>query len=578
MGAKKARIVIVGAGMAGLTAANKLCTSARSGELFEVVVVEGGNRIGGRIHTSELMGDRIEMGATWIHGIGGSPVYRIAQEIGALHSTKPWERMDGFPEEPITVAEGGVLLDPSLVESISELYLNLMDFAKGKPLQADNDDGDVSGRCCRQELYDIANEAAAAATEVEDISVGSFLRRGLNAYWASRSNTGNADFCGNGSSTTWSRESLEEAIFAMDENTERTYTSAGDLFHLSFNAEREYELFPDEEITIAKGYSSVIEALASVLPPGVIRLGQKVKKIEWLQDGTKPRWPPVEADGGPVKLHFEDGYFIFADHVIVTVSLGVLKAGIREEAAGGGLFTPQLPFFKRDAISRLGFGVVNKLFLHLADEKEEDDKDEVDGKTSSSPEFPFLQLVFDQSSKSLKKGKIPLWMRSTVSVCPIYKKSRVLLSWFAGEEALELESLKEEDVSKGVSTTLAAFDATDWLLLRHRHDSHNYHNRNGVSNGIDGGSRLKFDRVLKSGWGMDPLFLGSYSYVAVGSSSDDLDSLAEPLPRASVEGQVPPLQILFAGEATDRTHYSTTHGAYLSGLREANRLLQHYCC
>ncbi|KAG9455608.1 hypothetical protein H6P81_000116 [Aristolochia fimbriata] len=577
MGAKKARIVIVGAGMAGLAAANRLCTAARSAEVFEVVVVEGGNRIGGRIHTSEFMGDRIEMGATWIHGIGGSPVYRIARETGALTSTQPWERMDGFPEQPITVAEGGLLLDPSLVDSVSELYLNLMDFAKGKPLLWPADDDDDDGRRRRKELYDIAHEAAAAApaAEVEDVSVGSFLRRGLDAYWASRRDGGNADFCGK-----WSRESLEETIFAMHENTERTYTSAGDLLHLSFNAEREYELFPDEEITIAKGYSSVIEALASVLPQGVIRLGRKVKSIEWLPEGTRPRRRSVEDDDdddGPVKLHFEDGTSMFADHVIVTVSLGVLKAGIGEEAPGGGLFAPQLPYFKIDAISKLGFGVVNKLFLHLADETNEEEE-VVRGKVSSSPEFPFLQLVFEHSSKSLKQGKIPWWMRRTVSVCPIYKKSRVLLSWFAGEEALELESLKEDEVRKGVTTTLSSFDATDWLSLRHRHESHHYHNRNEVWNGIEGGSPLKLGDVLKSGWGRDPLFLGSYSYVAVGSSGDDLDSLAEPLPRAPIEGEVPPLQILFAGEATDRTHYSTTHGAYLSGLREANRLLHHYCC
>lgn len=33
-------------------------------------------------------------------------------------------------------------------------------------------------------------------------------------------------------------------------------------------------------------------------------------------------------------------------------------------------------------------------------------------------------------------------------------------------------------------------------------------------------------------------------------------------------------QVLFAGEATHPSHYSTTHGALLTGLREAKRLLE----
>ncbi|KAF5203442.1 Spermine oxidase [Thalictrum thalictroides] len=88
---------------------------------------------------------------------------------------------------------------------------------------------------------------------------------------------------------------------------------------------------------------------------------------------------------------------------------------------------------------------------------------------------------------------------------------------------------------------------------------------------------FSFTKLLKSQWGTNPLFKGSYSYVAAGSCGDDLDSMAKSLPGISKDG-VPPLRILFAGEMIHRTHYSTTHGAYFSGIREANRLLQLYQC
>nr|DAD44429.1 TPA_asm: hypothetical protein HUJ06_002659 [Nelumbo nucifera] len=323
MVAKKPRIVIIGAGMAGLTAANLLYKATRSKDLFELCVVEGGTRIGGRIHTSEFGGDRIEMGATWIHGIGGSPVHKIAQEIQALHSEQPWECMDGSSQDPVTIAEGGLELDPSLVDTISSLYRKMMDFAQGKLIQA-NDEVDY---------YRIATKALQNCKRngcLAELSIGSFLRQALDAYWALTIEGEDDKESGN-----WSRKLLEEAIYAMNENTERTYTSADDLLNLDFNAESEYRQFPDEEITIAKGYLSIIESLASVLPAGVIQLGRKVKKIEWKPQGLRSSEIDNGCDSKPVKLHLEDGSTMSADHVIVTVSLGVLKAAIREDSGTG---------------------------------------------------------------------------------------------------------------------------------------------------------------------------------------------------------------------------------------------------
>ena len=70
------RIVIVGAGIAALAAAEEL----RVRGFENVVILEARDRVGGRIWTSSI-GDGIpvELGATWIHGIRGNPVHEIAE-------------------------------------------------------------------------------------------------------------------------------------------------------------------------------------------------------------------------------------------------------------------------------------------------------------------------------------------------------------------------------------------------------------------------------------------------------------------------------------------------------------------
>nr|ACU23075.1 unknown [Glycine max] len=66
-------------------------------------------------------------------------------------------------------------------------------------------------------------------------------------------------------------------------------------------------------------------------------------------------------------------------------------------------------------------------------------------------------------------------------------------------------------------------------------------------------------------WGKDHFAYGSYSYVAVGSSGDDYDILAE---------SVGDGRVFFAGEATNKQHPATMHGAFLSGMREAANILR----
>lgn len=69
--------IVVGAGVAGLTAARLLGDSGR-----RVVILEARDRIGGRLHTDRGNGRTTDLGASWIHGITDSPVAATAESLG----------------------------------------------------------------------------------------------------------------------------------------------------------------------------------------------------------------------------------------------------------------------------------------------------------------------------------------------------------------------------------------------------------------------------------------------------------------------------------------------------------------
>jgi monoamine oxidase len=68
---------------------------------------------------------------------------------------------------------------------------------------------------------------------------------------------------------------------------------------------------------------------------------------------------------------------------------------------------------------------------------------------------------------------------------------------------------------------------------------------------------------LVTRWASDPFAQGTYPFPRVGARGDDHVILARPVGR-----------LLFAGEATHPLQNGFVHGAYLTGLREAQRILR----
>ncbi|CAH1274053.1 SMOX [Branchiostoma lanceolatum] len=85
MATMRPQIVIVGAGIAGLSAAVELTKAG----FTDVTVLEAMDRPGGRAHTVTALGiENLELGATWLHGDKDNPLYTLAQQNNLLRDNE----------------------------------------------------------------------------------------------------------------------------------------------------------------------------------------------------------------------------------------------------------------------------------------------------------------------------------------------------------------------------------------------------------------------------------------------------------------------------------------------------------
>ena len=246
----------------------------------------------------------------------------------------------------------------------------------------------------------------------------------------------------------------------------------------------------------------------------VMPLGGYRRVVEHLADGldihTAQPVQRIEQGADGVTVHTSSDSFT-GTHAIVTVPLGVLKASAIE-------LDPPLPAAHLEAIERVGFGALEKVVLAY-----ERAVWQVDGQPthitivdSPRPEWP---VILDLST----------WYGVPVVV-----------GMATGAYGRSLAAMPEAARVAALHDTICAIG------------------------GPDTPDPIAF---ATTSWATDPFVLGCYANIAPGTEpgqhAADLTALATPHGR-----------VLFAGEHTCERGTSTVDSAWITGVREASRLLQ----
>lgn len=220
--------------------------------------------------------------------------------------------------------------------------------------------------------------------------------------------------------------------------------------------------------------------------------------------------------GAPVRAirRAEDGVEVQLEGETVVGSHVIVTVPLGVLQAGSIEFEPPLPPAKRDAIARTGFGSFEKIVLAWDEPWWGDESFDLLYYAGTGGARRFSSW-FDMSAPTgvptlacLYSGRWAQVAQDTMTDAQLVERALAVLSEAAGVQ-------------------LPA--PTDSVVTR---------------------------------WSSDPFARGSYSYAKLGQQPRDVGVLAEP-----VDGRV-----LFAGEATDAASPATVHGAFRSGLREAQRI------
>lgn len=385
----------------------------------------------------------------------------------------------------------------------------------------------------------------------------------------------------------------------------------GDLRQISHLSYSEYEECEGvvELVNLQHGYGSLLRALVKGLPledDNFLRLKTAVRRVEPLMrscDGKQV--PKVKLLTRKLSYDVEDEEELakdfealddeeeededeveehLFDHVIVTSSLGFLKEQLQlEEKKSRSFFGFCLPPEKTALITALGFGTIAKIFLHFERPfwREGERGFQVLWTPRSSQFGDQHSYEGDDEGEDVvvKEDENSFWLRSIQSFDAVRGQPHLLMAWVGspGAEAVERMSkgriaracgrlLRRIVPSSRLKTPLEKIENPSAVVCSRWH-AHPFI-RGAYSNRTVAYEQLS-GAAFQGGAGVDllakPVTVGDLFRSSSADDDGDDDTKSRPL-------------VLFAGEATDRTHYSTTDGAARSGAREAARLLSLYDC
>lgn len=504
------RIVIIGAGVAGLSAASKLIQHGFS----NLTILEAQDRVGGRVYTQRLGGAPIEIGAQWIHGEVGNPLYELAKQHNLLSSIEVDEPLGALDAEFRT--QTGECLNTHLARDFEIIMSSVVLECREAALAANASPSQT--------------DLKGGSSSPDERSALTFFQRKFNDYLKSTTDLPRS-------------AQIKEGLFnwwCLFRNTIEGCDTLGEMSIKSFGDYQEFEGNPIVEL--GDGYERVLQVFQKNIPDDMVQLNKPVKAIHC----AKPVEGKLPEGKLPVNIVCFDGDAIQAQHVITTCSLGYLKRYLNT------MFFPPVVEAKKHAVMQLGFGTVNKIFL-------------VFEKPFWPPEsegYSFVWVEEPQSERSkgpaaaAKPQIADTWQKSIMGFYTIPNQPNVLLGWIAGKEARFMETLDDGDVLLACTELLRKFTNQTLLpnvtkLIRSSWSSNPY---------VQGSYCYKTQACDSI---PDPI-------------SDLASPITMMLEEKSIGALRQHPAVLFAGEATHPLYYSTVHGAMLSGQREADRLAIYY--